>query len=184
MRLLMRVVRWVANLAFMSLLLGLVAILAANRLWKLDFRTVLSGSMERTIPVGSVVVVRPVKTATIRPGDVVTFKLPEKPSLIVTHRVVEAFAPAGGTDTFRTKGDANASEDLELVPAQNVLGRAVFHVPYVGYLAQFARSRPGWLLLMVAPAFILVLIELVSVLKTIWATDKQPKARELPSEGV
>ncbi len=172
MRFVIRALRWIINLAFVCLLLGLTLMLAAPRLWGLDFRAVASGSMEPTIPLGAVVAVQSVDPSAIQPGDVITFQSLESPGLVVTHRVVEV---VGSPDSraFRTKGDANDDVDLALVPATNVLGRALFRVPYAGYLAQFVRTRQGWLFLVVAPAAALILMELVNILKVIWSSDRQ-----------
>jgi signal peptidase len=78
--------------------------------------TVLSGSMEPELPVGSVAIVRPRPAAEIGVGDVVTFvdRDPEKgTSRIVTHRVIGVEpGPA-----FRTQGDANEDPDVRPVPA-------------------------------------------------------------------
>ena len=46
-----------------------------------------------------------------------------------------------------TKGDANDEVDIRPVPYQNVLGRVVFSVPYVGYFLIALGSTPGKLLL-------------------------------------
>jgi len=184
MRLICRALRWIINLVFVCLLLGLALMLAAPRLWGLDFRAVASGSMEPTIPLGALVAVQPVDASTVQPGDVITFRSLESPGLVVTHRVVEV---TGSPDSraFRTKGDANDDVDMALVPAANVLGQALFRVPYAGYMAQFVRTRQGWLLLVVVPAVILVLMELINILKVIWSSDKQPfKDSEAAKEPV
>ncbi|MBC8091842.1 MAG: signal peptidase I, partial [Pseudonocardia sp.] len=78
--------------------------------------TVLSGSMEPTLPVGSVVVVRPRPPAEIGTGDVITFLARDPGSdatRVVTHRVVEVLP---GPE-FRTRGDANPDPDPGLVAA-------------------------------------------------------------------
>ena len=95
--------------------------------------TVLSGSMEPTLPVGSVAVIKPVDTAQVKPGDVlnVTDRDPATgQSRIVTHRVVEILpGPA-----FVTRGDANRTNDPRPVAAADVHGVLWYDVPYVGAL--------------------------------------------------
>jgi signal peptidase len=101
--------------------------------------TVLTGSMSPTIPAGSVVVVEPAKAATLKVGDVVTFlAAPDKPDL-VTHRIVGV---NGGGSSFTTQGDANRGADLEPVPADAILGKVAFHVPYLGAVRDSV-SSPG-----------------------------------------
>ncbi|MGD1993533.1 MAG: signal peptidase I [Anaerolineae bacterium] len=158
--------------AFTTVFLSLLALgglmLVAPHMWDIDFRTVVSGSMEPTIPVGSVVAVRPVDATTIRPGDVISFKSPENPTVIVTHRVIRT-TYEGTTLTFHTQGDANYEPDLEPVPASNVLGRVWFCILCLGYLTQIVRTHQGWLLLVVVPGAILVLIEFIRIIRVIWA---------------
>lgn len=168
-----RAMRWTINLVFLALLLGLVLIVFAPSWWGLDLRGVASGSMAPTIPLGAVVIVQPVETNTILPSDIITFQSPEIPNSVVTHRVVEVTL-SGGERAFRTQGDANDDPDLELVPASQVLGRVMLDLPYLGYLSQFIRTRQGWFLIVIVPAGILILMELISILKLIWSGSKEP----------
>lgn len=100
---------------------------------------VLSGSMEPTIPTGSMVVVERVQgeadVAAIRTGDVITFlPHPDDPTL-VTHRVMSQAARADGTTVFVTRGDANSADDPEPVTAPQVRGVLRYHVPVAGRLS-------------------------------------------------
>ncbi|WP_341359344.1 signal peptidase I [Georgenia sp. M64] len=101
--------------------------------------TILSGSMEPTIPTGSQVVVEPVRgeaaTAALAPGDVVTvMPYPNDPTL-VTHRVVARAVAADGTVVLTTRGDANDAADPWPLTATQVRGVVRYHIPYAGYLA-------------------------------------------------
>lgn len=166
-----RVLQWITSLVLFCLLLGLALILLAPRMWELDLRAVASGSMAPNIPMGSMVVIQPVEIEAILPGDIITFKSPELPDNVVTHRVV-AVTVMGGERAFRTQGDANQDADLELIPASKVLGRVLFALPYFGYLSNFIRMRQGWFLMIILPAGILIILELVNILKWIWSNDK------------
>jgi signal peptidase I len=93
--------------------------------------TVLTGSMTPTIPVGSVVLVRPVDPGTLHVGDVITYqKEPGKPEYI-THRIT-AIHTGTTPVTLTTKGDANRGADPWSVPVTAVRGKVLFHVPYLG----------------------------------------------------
>jgi signal peptidase len=93
--------------------------------------TVLTGSMTPSIPVGSVVLVRPVDPGTLHVGDVITYqKQPGKPEYI-THRIT-AIHTGTTPVTLTTKGDANRGADPWSVPVTSVRGRVLFHVPYLG----------------------------------------------------
>jgi len=54
--------------------------------WRVD--AVLSGSMEPTLKVGSVEITKPFDPNNIQVGDIITFRSPRNPQLVVSHRVV------------------------------------------------------------------------------------------------
>lgn len=104
--------------------------------------TVLTGSMTPEIPVGSVVVVRPVDPGTLRVGDIATYQVaPDKPEFI-THRIVKidnSTSPA----SFTFKGDANRGADIKPVPAGAIRGKVWFHVPYIGAIRDALHGKGG-----------------------------------------
>ena len=122
---------------------------------------VLSGSMEPTISAGDVIIVNSVAASQIEQGDVITYG-GERPT---THRVVGVTQQDGGP-AFRTQGDANEDPDPGVVPASEVKGKvmsiggALFVIPYVGYVIQFANTSIGFALLFVVPFVLLVITEL------------------------
>ena len=60
--------------------------LALPALFGYEVYSVTSGSMEPTLPVGSVIYVRPVEPETVRAGDIIAFY---SDATVITHRVVE-----------------------------------------------------------------------------------------------
>lgn len=118
--------------------------------WHTD--AVLSGSMEPEMPVGGVVVIRPVDAAQINVGDIIAFALPGKEKL-TAHRVISiGYAPGR---LFHTKGDANEEPDLYTVPAKDVVGKVCFCVPYLGYFSHFVRTPVGFLLTLCIPLLLM-----------------------------
>lgn len=100
---------------------------------------VVSGSMEPTIPVGSLVFAKEVEPATLQKGDVIVFYSTEAASLSggggaipITHRVVENNTEAG---EVITKGDANESADMNPAAYVNIVGKVFTHIPGLGLLA-------------------------------------------------
>ena len=149
---------------FTTLLVCLAIVLAlllvGVRLIGLNVYTVLSGSMEPTFHTGSIIYVRPTDSAELRVGDVITFMLSE--DTIATHRIVEILPDEEDPSIlrFRTKGDANNTPDGTPVHENNVIGKAVFTIPLLGYIADFVQHPPG---LYLGIAFIAVLLALVFV---------------------
>lgn len=98
---------------------------------------VLSGSMEPTFSVGSVIYYKDTPFQQIDVGDSITFRAAGGDAL-VTHRVTEKQEIS---QTFTTKGDANNSEDPNPVKYENVVGKATsFCIPYAGYLVDFGKQ--------------------------------------------
>ena len=107
-----------------------------------QFYYVASGSMTPTIPVGSLIVVRDTNYINIENEDIVTFK--GLGNTLVTHRVREV---SGDGQSFITRGDANNMDDPMPVTVEKLVGKVVFHIPYVGYLLKFLKSQYGLVVL-------------------------------------
>ncbi len=131
--------------------------------------TVISGSMEPNIHVGSIVVTGYKEIAEIKSGEVITF-LNEMGT--VTHRVVEVRTGEAGT-TFVTKGDANPDEDMESVRAGAVRGVVLFSIPLLGFLIHAIQSGPG-VLIIIIPALLIVVVELIRLIRLSKSSKKKP----------
>ncbi|MGH8860253.1 MAG: signal peptidase I, partial [Jatrophihabitantaceae bacterium] len=94
--------------------------------------TVLTGSMEPALPVGSVVIERSGDVADLHVGDVATYQQSGSGNL-VTHRIV-AIDASHSRFTFR--GDANPVPDPQQVPVTAIRGVVWFDVPLVGTLRE------------------------------------------------
>jgi len=133
---------------------------------------VLSGSMEPALPLGGVVFIKPVEPADIGPGSIIAYRSGEP---LITHRVVDVIDES--ELSFITKGDANQSPDLSPVPAASVVGKVVFDVPYLGYLAAFVKTPLGFLLAIILPGLAIIGLEL----KNMWQVVlKKETARASP----
>lgn len=172
------------TLKIISNIIVIVAIILAMLLVGLKFLgfqiyTVISGSMEPTYHVGSLIYVREVDTSTLKVKDLITFKLGD--NTIATHRIVE-IVPNEQDNTkysFRTKGDANEDVDANLVEPNKVLGKAYFTVPYLGYLATYIQSYPGN---MVAICTAIALIILVIMIDMLTEENKEDNKQEIVKE--
>lgn len=102
--------------------------------------TVISGSMEPAIPVGSLVYVEGIAPEDVQENDVIAFYGGRDSNAIITHRVVENRIIMG---EFITKGDANQTNDMNPVQYDNLLGRVEWSVPEVGVIAQILTGTEG-----------------------------------------
>ena len=136
----------------------LALLLVGARLIGLQVFTVLSGSMEPTYHVGSLIYVKKVDAAKLEAGDVITFLLDE--DTVATHRIVEVVPDETDLSVirFRTKGDANNAEDGSLVHYKNVIGTPIFSIPKLGYVAHYIQNPPGTYVALSAGAILLLLV--------------------------
>ena len=145
-----------------SILVGLVVLLAVAlvgvRLFGLSPYVVLSGSMEPTYHVGSLIYVKDVDYKELKAGDPITFMLSE--DTVATHRIVEVLVDEKDPETIRyfTKGDANDSTDGSSVHYKNVIGMPVFTIPYLGYLSNYIQSPPGLYVAIAVGAILIMLV--------------------------
>jgi len=152
-------IKKLANIIYWLILagLGLVAVFVAVSAlnlpggWKLF--TVQSGSMQPAISVGSLVLVKPAGEYAV--DEVITFKTGPAPT---THRINRIEA-----GVIITKGDANDTPDSEPVRPENIIGKVVLSLPYAGYPVTFAKSKEGFLLLIVIPATLIIYSEILNI---------------------
>ena len=164
MRKLLRAIRTALSvILWLALGLGFAAMVAfgAAKAAGYETFTVLSGSMEPAISTGDLVVDARILAKDAQVGDVITFPEPRTKRLI-THRL-EHKRIDGSQAHMRTRGDANNAPERWSIPADGQIGRVVASVPKGGYVAAFANERTAQLLLVVVPAVLLGLLELIRI---------------------
>ncbi len=121
---------------------------------------VQSGSMEPTIQTGSVVFVKPAKDYKI--NDIITFGQATKTKAPTTHRIVDIRVQAS-EPIYTTKGDANNGPDQKEITKKEIIGKVLFHIPYLGYAVSFAKTKLGFALVIIIPALAVILEESVKI---------------------
>ena len=154
------------------LVVALAVLLVGMRFAGFKVFTVLSGSMEPTYHTGSVIYVKEVDHTTLQAGDVITFAISE--DMVATHRIVGVVPDDEDPSVlrYRTKGDANDSEDGTLVHYKNIVGKPIFTIPYLGYIASYIQSPPGSYVAIAGAAFLLML----TFIPDLFAKDEEEKA--------
>lgn len=99
---------------------------------------VATGSMEKTLMVGDIVILKKCSASDVNEGDIIQY---QKGSVTIIHRVLSKYNEKGKI-FFITKGDNNKAEDPEPVSESQVLGKQIFSVKYLGLPAVFI-SRMG-----------------------------------------
>lgn len=185
------------------LIVFLAIALVGVRVFGLTPYTVLSGSMEPTYHVGSLIYVKEVEPSEVEVGDPITFVVNED-LLVATHRVVEidvqtsrqqtivdengeAMLDAEGNPIyeevpldepayyFTTKGDANDAVDGAQVYYKNLLGVPVFTIPYLGYLSSWIQTKKGMIISINVALILLLLTFLPDLLRSV---DDEPKKKK------
>jgi signal peptidase I len=157
---LIRLARRIVGLVGIALFAVLVAFSLFTHLAPLTGRqlfVISGGSMEPSVPLGSMVVVTPADAMTIAVGDVVTIRADN--GVVITHRVMRVVDQADGR-FFEMKGDANPNPDAVLVPARAIVGAANQYVPFGGYAREYLSSAVG----LVAAVVVLMALFLIHVL--------------------
>ena len=117
-----RTILWLACVVMVAAVLVVLGTASGVR-----FFTVLTPSMGQAAPVGTLVVTLP--ATEYRSGEIVTY---QRNNRTYTHRIVEVGADA----TFVTKGDLNTAADPLRVAKTEVVGRAIWIAPGIGWLWQ------------------------------------------------
>lgn len=157
----------VIHIGLFAILIGVAGLIFASSVnipGNIELKVIKSGSMEPTIGVGSIILLRPI--AQYHVGDVVTFAEQSSRGLPTTHRIVDVQKKefnAPTTPHFITQGDANKSIDPQPLPQNEIVGKVLFHVPKIGFLVEFAKTQMGYLLLIVIPALIVVIEEMMGM---------------------
>lgn len=111
---------------------------------------VMSGSMETTINIGDLVIVKKVNSSSIHIGDIIAFK---NGNIVISHRVKEVINDSG-IYKFKTKGDNNNVADDFIVNSDAIEGIFVNKIPGLGSILLFLGKPIG--LLMVILVIIIV----------------------------
>jgi len=165
-------------------ILGIGLLFLAGYFGIIDFYqpfVVLSGSMQPAIPTGSVVLVLP-KQFGYSVGDVITFSRGR--DSVTTHRLV-GYDQKEGQLLYRTKGDANSDPDTFTTNPDDVIGRVIGHIPYIGYAAGVAQKPQGFIFLVIVPATVIVYEELKNLRRELTAqitsTWRKLRSKNSPS---
>jgi len=157
-----------------SLIIAVAALLIVSRFpitGNIKFMMVQSGSMEPAIRTGSLVLVAPAPStnsgqADYKIGDIISFSPTGKNKLSVSHRIYD-IKNVNGENQYITKGDANKTPDSGHILKNNITGKILISVPYLGYAVNFMQTKTGFLLIIIIPAAIIIFDEIIKIIKEI-----------------
>ena len=162
----------IASTVLVAIVVIFAVLLVGVRLFDIQVFSVISGSMEPDYPVGSLIYVKECDPSEVEVGEVITFVLSnETPA---THRVIgidkenECFYTQGDANYdqahFEATGEKIYTEDPP-VYFKNLIGKPVFTIPVLGYVAYYIQHPPGMYIAIAAGAVMLILVFLPDLFK-------------------
>jgi signal peptidase I len=149
----------------------------------------------RTLHVGDLIIVQGVNPADLNANypnsDIIVFHRPGNPDELIVHRIA-AEEVVNGTIYFYTKGDGNPTDRWPnpiqpseydpwgKVPEDQVVGKVVMRIPWLGHVVLFMRNSLG-LPLVIALIILLVIVEfVVPILRGKKPPEQQKQAQPHP----
>ena len=153
-----RIWNWISSILVAAVVLLAVALVGV-RIVGLQPYVVLSGSMEPTYSVGSLIYVKSTDYKQLKVGDPITFLVSE--DTVATHRIIEVLPDKDDPNTIRyfTKGDANDEPDGSSVHYKNIIGKPIFSIPYLGYVSNYIQTPPGKYVAISGCALLMLLVK-------------------------
>lgn len=137
------------------------------------FYTVLTNSMEPVIPTYSLVFSKMIdEDDPIPPNTIVTFQANRfGEDILLTHYFRETQIGDDGNLYYRTQGATAPDYDNYETSRSDIIGTYVFHIPYLGKVFLFLKSKFGFI--MYAELFVIWLVN--QTIKTRWDEKAQEK---------
>ena len=146
----------------------LIAISSANQINVINIfgyksYIIKTNSMEPTIKINDVVITKKVEKQDLKIGDVITFL---KKGEVITHRITQI----EDNSKYTTKGDNNNIEDTFKIDYQDIEGKHILTIPYLGAIVRALDNKIVFL--------IITLIILIFMFITIINQEKRENRRE------
>lgn len=139
-----------------------------------QIKIVKSGSMEPSIKTGSIIVIKP--DTEYKVGDIITFGKDDKRNIPTSHRIY-AVRMVQGKMLYTTKGDVNNSPDTKEISQNEIIGKVVFKMPYLGYVLDMAKKPIGFTFLVVIPALAIIYDEIMKIWKEVKRMKRKKSER-------
>jgi len=124
-----------------------------------------SHPFSRTLHVGDLIIVQGVdpeeiKAAPEPDGDIIVFHQPLGGNDLIVHRAIKKEIGSHSEIYFTTKGDGNTGPDSVPVPGDQVVGKVILRIPWIGHIALFLHNSSGIFIIIIL-IVILVIVEFV-----------------------
>ena len=185
--------KWVITVIFAILLIFLI-LLVGNMIYSqinhkvpaffgYSVMNIISRSMEPDIPKNTFILIQRVDPELLKEGDIITFYSsdPTIKGLPNTHRIIQIIFE-DNQKLFVTKGDANAIPDLYDVKPEDIIGVYVKNIVSLGKLGAVFQNKAFIFILLVVPAAVLFVLEIINLTKTAKNINKVDDTQETVKE--
>ena len=151
-------IRKVFTTTSVIIFLLLALLLVGCRLFGIHTFTLLSHSMEPSLPAGSLVYVKEADPSSLKNGDIILFLTEDE--TVGIQRIVNVITDEEDTSSllFQTRGDSNDTYEGTFVPCENIVGAFVFTIPLLGYVVNYIHNPPGLYFAICFSAVVLLLL--------------------------
>ncbi len=124
-----------------------------------------SHPFSQTLHVGDLIIVqgidpKEIKAAPEPDGDIIVFHQPNSGNELIVHRAIKKEIRSDDEIYFTTKGDGNAGPDSVPVSGDQVVGKVILRIPWIGHIALFLHNSSGIFIIIIL-IVILVIVEFV-----------------------
>ena len=144
-----------------------------------------SHPFEPTLHVGDLIIVQgvPPENIVASPdpiGDIIVFRQSPVGGELIVHRAIDK-EERSGVWYFQTKGDGNIGPDSPRpsVPEDQVIGKVILRIPWVGHVALFMRDASGMFIIAILIVVLVVVEFVIPAMST-----KKAEAELLKEEGI
>lgn len=140
-----------------------------NEVFGYYIQTVESESMTGTFEKGDVIVCKKADADTLQKDDIISFYyMVQNQRIVVTHRIIDVKTNDIGVKYFITRGDAKENIVHEEVFVGDVIAKYTgVKISGAGKVANFVKSKTGFLICVVIPLFLFLFWQLYSFIKTL-----------------
>ena len=99
---------------------------------------IISGSMEPKLNIGDIVIIKKVEENELQENDIISFRSGES---VITHRINKIIIEDTGKIKYETKGDNNNTADRTFVKFEDIEGKQINKIPYIGNVTLLLKNK-------------------------------------------
>lgn len=119
---------------------------------------IISGSMEPELKIGDIVLIKKCEELDIQIGDIISFRSGES---IITHRVNDIVVDNNGKIQYETKGDNNNIVDTNYVKYDDIEGKMIKKILYIGKMTLLLKNK--MIIILILLSFYIIYVHNVNV---------------------